>query len=496
MSRAAVGGCGAPACGLNKSMTAAPGDHPDHRPNPGCAGNLTLAAGLGWAVVALAGFHVAQTSGIGWLQIPCAFALIELSRARTHRKVFYPMLAVGFGFFAPQMTFLWTIFGPAAIALWIVLSAWIGAYGLLLRLVRLRFGNSAMLLLAPVLWTGLEYFRSELYYLRFGWLTFGMANHHGPALAGLLGSFLFGTVVMAVAAALNLVYSVRPRLALLLMTVATAALTLSMPLTRPAPAKSGKVLHVAGVQLEFCSEHDILSALNRTRARTPQAQLLMLSEYTFQSPPPDALRQWCASNRVYLAVGGTQPLEGNRFYNMAYVIGPGGSIVHQQVKSVPIQFFNDGDPAPARTLWDSPWGKLGVLTCYDLSYTRVVDDFVKQGAIALLNPTMDVADWGAQEHLLHSRVAPIRALEYGIPIFRVASSGVSQLVSASGQVIASAPYPGEAEIISGELPLDATPRLPLDRHLAPLCSGIAGIAFLSTLLPRKWTRKKAQDPSL
>jgi hypothetical protein len=157
--------------------------------------------------------------------------------------------------------------------------------------------------------------------------------------------------------------------------------------------------------------------------------------------------------------------------------------VHQQVKSVPIQFFKDGLPAPSRKVWDSPWGKLGVLTCYDLSYTRVVDDFVRQGAIALLNPTMDVAGWGSQQHNLHARVVPMRAAEYAIPIFRVASSGISLLVSPSGRVLARAPYPGEGELIGGGLPLDARPQLPLHRWLGPACAGIAGLAFLVGLFP-------------
>jgi apolipoprotein N-acyltransferase len=211
----------------------------------------------------------------------------------------------------------------------------------------------------------------------------------------------------------------------------------------------------------------------------------MLSEYTFQEPVPKSVRDWCASNQVYLVVGGKEPLGDTNFYNMAYVIGTNGTIVHQQVKSVPIQFFKDGLPAPERRVWDSPWGKLGVLTCYDLSYTRVVDDIVRQGAIALLNPTMDVADWGGQQHALHSLVAPIRAAEYGIPIFRIASSGVSQIVSAAGRVLAKAPYPGEGEIIAGALPLNAHPRLPLDRWLAPACVGITGIALIAALIPAR-----------
>ena len=102
--------------------------------------NLALRGHLGWSLVALASFHTAQILGLGWLLIPCGYALIELSRAATRRLVFYPMLALGFLFYAPQLGFFWGIFGAAAIALWLVLAFWVALFGLILRLVRLRFG--------------------------------------------------------------------------------------------------------------------------------------------------------------------------------------------------------------------------------------------------------------------------------------------------------------------------------------------------------------------
>jgi len=445
-------------------------------------GDLSLTSGIVWSLVALASFHAAQNLGIGWLLIPCAYALIELSRAATHRKVSYPMLVVGFLFYAPQLGFFWNIFGAAAIALWLVLAFWIALFGLTLRLVRLRFGNGWMLVLAPFLWTGFEYFRSELYYLRFGWLTFGMANQ----MLADIGGFGVGFLFVSFAAALQRVLRSRKLAEVLTVAIATGILiTMLLPPLMAVNKQARPALPVAGIQLEFPNDDQVLTALNQARAKFPDTQLFMLSEYTFQSPPPQAVRDWCASNQVHLVVGGREPLGDTNYYNTAYVIGTNGAIVHQQVKSVPIQFFKDGLPAPERRVWNSPWGKLGVLTCYDLSYTRVVDDFVRQGANALLNPTMDVGDWGKQQHELHSRVAPIRAAEYGLPIFRVASSGVSQIVSRTGHVLAQAPFPGEGEIIGGQLPLNAKPRLPLDRWLAPWCVAVAALTLAASLFPKR-----------
>jgi apolipoprotein N-acyltransferase len=156
--------------------------------------------------------------------------------------------------------------------------------------------------------------------------------------------------------------------------------------------------------------------------------------------------------------------------------------VFKQVKSVPIQFFKDGLPAPEQKVWDSPWGKIGICICYDLSYTRVTDALVRQGAQMLIVPTMDVADWGQHQHELHARIAPVRAAEYGIPIFRVASSGISQGVTSSGQVQSSAPYPGDGETIFFGARISDKGSVPPDRLLGPLCVFVTSTFVMRQIL--------------
>ena len=90
---------------------------------------------------------------------------------------------------------------------------------------------------------------------------------------------------------------------------------------------------------------------------------------------------------------------------------------------------------------------------------------------------MDAADWGRAQHELHARIGPMRAAEYGIPIFRVCSSGISQLVAADGTVVTSAPFPGDGAMLGGKMSMNEKPRLPLDRMLAPLCSAITGVVL-------------------
>ena len=89
---------------------------------------------------------------------------------------------------------------------------------------------------------------------------------------------------------------------------------------------------------------------------------------------------------------------------------------------------------------------------------------------------MDIADWGEAQHLLHGRVAPMRAAEYAVPIFRVCSSGVSQFVDGTGRVLSSAPFPGDGAMLAAEIPLPGHGRMPPDRWLARL--SVAVVAAL------------------
>jgi predicted amidohydrolase len=239
----------------------------------------------------------------------------------------------------------------------------------------------------------------------------------------------------------------------------------------------------------------VLEHLERVAREHPDTDLFVLSEYSFDGPVPGCVREWCRRHQRYLLAGGKAPQSGDTFRNTAFVVGPDGEVIFEQAKSVPIQFFKDGLPALAQRVWDSPWGRLGICICYDLSYTRVVDRLVRLGAEALVVPTMDVADWGKNQHALHALVAPARAAEYRLPIFRLASSGISQVVTTAGRVVATAPHPGSGQMIAGRLFLRGRGRLPWDRVVAPVCvAGCAGFS-LWRLGRAPWVRKsKSTSP--
>ena len=434
---------------------------------------LTWGELLLYGAGAVAAFHLAyHRAALALMMLLHLYCLASLMRAGTWRRAFYSGLAVGIGVYAPPLEFFHTIFGASAIVLWLVLAFWHGLFLVLARACRVRYGWAWAVLLLPFLWTGAEYFRSEVYHLRFSWLSAGFAfadsTLSDPFRA--LGVYGIGFLLMALVAGVLLA---ERRRSLVAVGVAVLAAAMLLP-TSDHGLEAGKVVRVAGVQLEFPTEPEVLAELDQLIAREPGAELIVLSEYTFSGDVPESVREWCRRQRKYLVASGRDELDHERFYNTAFVVGPDGETAFKQAKSVPIQFFQDGLPAPRQRVWDSPWGRLGIGICYDLSYREVMDEYVRQGAEALIVPTMDVEDWGREQHHLHARVAPMRSMEYGLPILRLASSGVSQLTTPEGEVTASAPYPGAGRILAGELRLNGPGRIPVDCWLAPFSLWVSG----------------------
>jgi len=409
-------------------------------------------------------FHIAYTpvnSGLaGLFIIGYLVFVVQLARMQTARRAFYAGIAAGLLCFSPQLGFFWGIFGISAIPLWVVLAFWVGLFSALSQVALARFGSKYATLLIPFLWTGCEYFRSELYYLKFSWLNVGYALANSPFTPfHLLGVYGIAFVIAAIAA-----LSLKTGILRIIPLYVCAVLICVFSIKPPAVTGAGDAgIHITGIQLEFPSEDEIIKALDGVVTRHSPVDLCVLSEYTLLNGPPSRqLKDWCRNHDQYLIIGGKDPTTGGAYFNTAFVIDPKGEIVFKQAKSVPIQLFKDGLPAFGQELWNSPWGKIGICICYDLSYTRVTDQLAKKGAQMLIVPTMDVAEWGRHEHELHARIAPVRAAEYGIPVFRVASSGISQGINGLEKVQTS--FPGQGEVLDFQAVLSRPATVPLDRR--------------------------------
>jgi apolipoprotein N-acyltransferase len=439
---------------------------------------------VAWALFT---FHSAYRPEAGWWIALFPLGVVPLMNLPTGRQVFYTGLALGFGLYAPQLGFFWTIFGPPAALLWGVLALWLAVFLVLARVLRPVLGSRGMLVATPVLWTGTEYFRSELYFLRFSWLSPGYALAGSTPMGILPWVGVYGTGALLFLAGATFWYAggwkrwLGPGLA-----VAVVASN-EFPLTpRASKQGHGRELTVAGAQIESLDEASIPSVLGRLATAYPAAELLILPEYSLSGEPPPEILDWCRTHRRHLVIGGIDRISDRGFQNTAWVVDADGRVVFRQAKSVPIQFFDDGLPAPSQAAWESPWGRIGIAVCYDLSYARVIDRLVTQGAQALVIPTMDALSWGRHQHALHARIAPVRAAEYGIPIVRCASSGISQIVDRRGRVTTEAPMDADVRIFAGTIRMAAPGSLPIDRWLAPACSAATAAAVLLLAGQIRW----------
>jgi len=444
-----------------------------------------------WLALAVACFHAAYTSikfpPLGLFIFGYAYFLVRLTGQPNVRRAFYFGLATGFFCAAPQLFFFWKIFSAAAIVLWLVFAFWIGLFTAIVCGSIRRWGKVNAMWLVPIVWTGIEYFRSELYYLKFSWMNVGYAL---PPWFDGIGMYCFGFFVFGIFAVIYYwrIFKITFLETLIVIALLLVALALFLPALAASKRKISRPITIVGIQMEFPPVNLIPKMLDKALAKNTNAQIFVLSECTLDGPVPDSLKKWCRTNSRFLVVGGKDIVTGHVYYNTSFVVGTNGEIVFKQAKSVPVQFFDDVLPAQKQEVWNSPWGKIGICICYDLSYTRVTDRLIEQGAQLLIVPTMDLEDWGRHEHELHSHVAPVRAAEYGIPIFRLASSGISQAVSGEGNVIAQTSFGTDGEILSAQLRLPRRGSLPLDRFLAPLCTGATGIVT-AVLLFLNWKGK-------
>lgn len=409
-------------------------------------------------------------------------SLIYLSKVKKIRHAFYLGWLASFITFAIHIRFFLNIFAHGSIILWIILAFWPALFILLSRILLFRISKKNFILVLPCIFFVIEVISTELYPLRFSWSAAGYMTAPNSAIFGLSYIGIYGFSLLVFFIVLLIEGSKKrnlslPSFCLLLSILAFIKLPVS---------ENTKGPRISGIQLEFPEQIEVLPGLDKVKNAYPDTDIFMLSEYTFQDGIPQAIKEWCRKNKVYLLAGTSFKTEDKEnFYNTATMVNPQGKIEFKQAKAQPIQFFKDGLPAPDQKLWNSPWGKIGMCICYDLSYARVVDKLVDLGAEGLLVPTMDVEGWGKSEHELHKRVAPIRATEYGIPIFKVASSGISQSVNSNGQVIASAPFPGQGEIISSKFSMAKKGAKPFDRYLFWPCAVICLFGFYTTLFKKK-----------
>ena len=191
---------------------------------------------------------------------------------------------------------------------------------------------------------------------------------------------------------------------------------------------------------------------------------------------------------IYIVAGSIPELEGDRVYNTSFVYGPDGKQIarHRKVHLFDInveggQYFKESDvlsPGEEITVFDSPWGKIGLCICFDIRFSEFFMLMAQRGAQAIIVPGAFNMTTGPAHWELHFRgravdnqvftvgVAPARKEDSGY-----VSYGHSIVCDPWGRVLHDS-GPGQSDAIV-ELDLEQTTSI--RRQLPILSARRAGV---------------------
>jgi predicted amidohydrolase len=168
-------------------------------------------------------------------------------------------------------------------------------------------------------------------------------------------------------------------------------------------------MRVASIQLEMA---DRPKAQNVEHAlalldRVPEVDLILLPEiwpcgffafdrYAEESEPLDgptvnAFRQKARARRCHIVMGSLVERDAGDLFNTTVFIGPGGEIVACYRKIHLFGYRSDETrlltPGREIVVADTPWGRTGFSTCYDLRFPELFRRMVDRGAEIFLVPS-------------------------------------------------------------------------------------------------------------
>lgn len=178
-----------------------------------------------------------------------------------------------------------------------------------------------------------------------------------------------------------------------------------------------------------------------------------------------AFSEKAAEHRCYLAVG-VVGCEADAWYNSAVLFRPDGSILGKTSKHL-LWHFDDNWFVPGSEfgVWETPWGKLGMLICADgrspeiarvlrIKGARIILDLTNwtssgRQPSALTNPQVEYI---MRTRALENQVWIVAADKVGIEQDSVVYCGSSCVINPQGQLVARASS-DKPEILSAEVPL-------------------------------------------
>jgi apolipoprotein N-acyltransferase len=178
--------------------------------------------------------------------------------------------------------------------------------------------------------------------------------------------------------------------------------------------------------------------------------------YLDREPPLyGQLSQFTKAMNAALLLGaprGENTETGERYYNSAYLLAPGGTVlgVYDKIRLLPFAEYrplalpslvphnsehpSDFTAGSRSTIFSLPQGNFGVLICYEATYPYLARRLVQNGAQFLVNISNDTWLAGEAAAAQHFSMAVFRAVENRRSLARVATAGFAGFIDPFGRV--------------------------------------------------------------
>ncbi len=352
------------------------------------------------------------------------------------RGAFYLGFFHGLVLFGVTLSWMWNIFAWVSVVLWAMLALFTAIASLFI--VKLpekgRFETSAWV---AMVWTGVEYFRAEVFALTFPWITPGTGlppNQMTPFLG------VYGVSFLVIFGGALLLRSWREG-SLLLVFVGVAVLIV------PEAPESVAPIRVGLVQDEGAGREKLARA---SQGFLEEVDAVVWPEYSFAAIDDEAIelgKEMAGDERIFVASGmeTRDGVEGNT----AITVSKEG-VLGCHVKNHPVHFFSDGVAGTTAGVVETQFGKVGTPICFDCDHQDVIRKMTGNGAEFFLIPSLDAEHWSARQHEQHGMLFRHRAAENGRWLAVASSSGVTQIIDAAGMVRKRLPLM-EAGTLVGEI---------------------------------------------
>jgi apolipoprotein N-acyltransferase len=409
--------------------------------------------------------------------------LLVIATSRAPRTAFFWGWASGTIFFLVLLRWLqftfqvyseipWPlVYGPVFL-LAAYCGFWTGAVAWLVSWLAERRSAAFALALVPFFWVAAEWLRGHLFG-GFPWGTIGYSQYlrlRVIQIAELAGVHGVSFVLLAVNAAIAGCVVLRWRHALAgvgaaAVLVAATLVFGSVRLAEPTPTSVGRVAIIQPSieqPLKWEPRHTretlgIYFALLR-RVGEERPQLVVWPETaapTILRRDPvlvERFRAAAAELGAPMLLGSIDEVNG-RFRNTAFLINDQGIVGrYDKIQLVPFgeflplsgvlgfvrgwaQFIAELEAGSRAVVFNAPPAPFGVVICYEGIFPDLFRQFVRDGALLMVNMTNDA--WfgrtsGPEQHLA---MYPFRAVEHRVSIVRAANTGVSAFIAPSGMIV-------------------------------------------------------------